>query len=119
MGFFKNLFGKKGGEDHASDCYELENRMGLGDGSPLLIEKEPDLEAIFSSSKPPAPQRITDSNRGFWEDQPRDKVLLNLVMAYLHHSVEFLIRYSWMLHVPPAVSCTGIRKPGGFGPEKI
>lgn len=85
MGFFKNLFGKKGGDEHASDYYEVENHLGLGDGSPLLIEKEPDLEAIFSSSKPPAPQKITESNRSFWEDQPRDKVLLNLVMAYLNH----------------------------------
>ena len=102
MGFFRNLFGKKSGGADAKDYFELKNNWGLGDGSPLLIEKEPDLEAIFSDPEPPYPQKITDSNRSFWENEPKDNVRLNLVMAYLNHP-------------DPEVKLEMLDRAGGYG----
>jgi hypothetical protein len=64
---------------------EVSNCFGLGDGTPLLVEANPDLEEVFGSADPPAPQRLTDRNREYWAGADPETKREALVVAYLQH----------------------------------
>jgi hypothetical protein len=67
--------------------YELEDHYGIGDGSPFVIDAEPDLAKILNTPDPPIPQRLTAANRSYWADADRDTKLSALAIAYLQHPV--------------------------------
>ncbi len=80
MSFLKRLFNRIKGE-----FIELHNWVGDGDGSPYLVERDPDLEKIFTSLSPPIPQRLTNKNRKYWKDSSLETKRNSLAMAYLQH----------------------------------
>lgn len=60
----------------------VENKYGLGDGSPLLIDRVPDLARLLSDPDPEPPQAAGAVADG-WRDA--DAVRFGIVMAYLLH----------------------------------
>ena len=64
---------------------EVRNTWGIGDGSPLLVQETPDLDAIFTDPAPAPPQRLHESNRSYWERQTVEHVREALRAAYLSH----------------------------------
>ena len=64
---------------------EVPNRLGIGDGTPLLVEEEPDLERILADPDPQPPQRISDRNRDLWAGRSPEQIRTTLVAAYLAH----------------------------------
>lgn len=79
MSFLRSIFGGKRKE------IEVANNWGIGDGTPLLVEVSPDLEQLFSDPDPPAPQKLTDRNRKYWESADLKTKRNGLAMAYLQH----------------------------------
>ncbi len=51
-----------------SDQIEVENRYGVGDGSPLIVERSANVRHVFTNPSPPVPQTITDRNRKYWSE---------------------------------------------------
>ena len=78
MNFFSKLFGK-------SKLIEVPASRGIGDGSPLLVERNPNLESIFTSSDPPSPRQPTEQNRNRWKNSSLRDRRYELAMAYLAH----------------------------------
>lgn len=78
MGFLGKLFGK-------GKLIEVPNNWGIGDSTPLLVERQPDLESIFSDPNPSPPQQLTERNRSYWESQDPRGIRCALAVAYLSH----------------------------------
>lgn len=88
-------------ESFGRGAIEIDNKWGIGDGTPLLVEASPDLERIFSNPNPTVPQRITAKNREYWESVSVSEKRINLVMAYLAHPNPE-IKISMLQHHIPA-----------------
>lgn len=88
MGFLDKLFGKNKTthvESRVGNLIEVANNWGIGDGTPLLVDANPDLELIFSDPNPPVPQQLTDKNRTYWEGVDLKTKRNALAVAYLQH----------------------------------
>lgn len=64
---------------------EIKRCYGWGNGTPLLVEVNPNLEEIFSDTNPPNPQRRTDPNPEAWERAELRYKRIPLAIAYLQH----------------------------------
>lgn len=76
MGILNKLFG---------NVINVPNKWGIGDGTPLIVERRPDVRKIFSDSNPPNPQQITDGNREYWKDEDIEGKRVGLAVAYMQH----------------------------------
>lgn len=88
MGILNKLFGKKQQTESGttgSNFIEVSNDMGLGDGTPLLVEHKPDVRNIFTDPNPPSPQQITDRNREYWKGADANTKHVGLAIAYMQH----------------------------------
>jgi hypothetical protein len=82
------FFGKRKPSESNFDTgnfIEVPNNWGEGDGTPLIVEVQPDLEKIFSDPNPQPPQRLTERNRKYWESLTLEHMRVTLAMAYLGH----------------------------------
>jgi hypothetical protein len=64
---------------------EVKNYLGFGDGTPLVVQEKPDLQAIFDDPDPKPPQRLTARNRDLWDKMDRAGIRRALTSAYLSH----------------------------------
>lgn len=89
MGFLKNIFGKIKPSTkrrcESEDFIEIPNEWGIGDGTPLLVERFPNLEKIFTDTNPPIPQQLTERNNKYWEEANLEAKRNALAIAYLQH----------------------------------
>lgn len=69
----------------AENTIEVPNHWGLGDGTPLIIESNPNVIKIFSDENPPVPQKITDKNREYWQKEEIKVRHVALAIAYMQH----------------------------------
>lgn len=102
MSFLGNIFGKSGKKNakgRPDNLIEVTNNWGIGDGTPLLVEANPNLEQIFSDPNPTVPQQITDKNQSFWEKAELKSKLNALAIAYLQHP-NFVVRKATIDLVP-------------------
>ena len=87
MDFLRNLFRREPRADAPSSkgFIEVQNKWGIGNGTSLLVERHPNLESIFSNPNPQPPQRLTERNRSYWENESRESIRNALAMAYLSY----------------------------------
>lgn len=83
MGIFDRMFGKP--KKDVDNYFEVPNRYGVGDGTPLIVLANPDLERVFNAPTAPIPQKLTDRNRGYWEKAGTAAIKEALAIAYLQH----------------------------------
>ena len=43
------------------------NSYGVGNGTPLLVKQNPNIEKILKDPNPPIVQKITENNRQYWK----------------------------------------------------
>lgn len=64
---------------------EVKNYLGFGDGTPLIVQEKPNLQAVFADPDPKPPQRLTKRNRDFWGEMDKKAMRRALTSAYLSH----------------------------------
>lgn len=103
MGIFDRLFGKPkkdvGNYKDVDNYFEVPNRYGVGDGTPLIVLANPDLERVFNAPTASIPQKLTDRNQGYWEEENTAVIKDALAMAYLQHPNP-LIRLKVIGYIP-------------------
>jgi len=88
MRIWNKLFGKTRpteSEIVTPNVLEVPNDWGIGDGTPLVVERRPDVRRIFSDPDPPSPQQITDRNQEYWKDADTKTKRVGLAIAYMQH----------------------------------
>jgi hypothetical protein len=83
MGTFDRIFGKT--KKDADNYFEVPNKYGVGDGTPLIVLANPDLERVFNAPSAPVPQKLTDRNRDYWKTAGTAVIKEALFIAYLQH----------------------------------
>jgi hypothetical protein len=83
MSIFDRMFGKT--KKDVDKYFEVPNRYGVGDGTPLIVLANPDLEQLFNAPTAPVPQKLTDRNRSYWEKAGTAEIKEALAIAYLQH----------------------------------
>jgi hypothetical protein len=109
MGIFDRMFGnpKKAKDSIArpdvenknDDYFEVPNRYGVGDGTPLIVSVKPDLERVFNAPTAPIPQKLTNRNRDYWKTASTAEIKEALAIAYLQHPNP-LIRLKVISYIP-------------------
>ena len=82
---------------------EIANKWGIGDGTPLLVEANPNMECLFSDPNPTIPQRITARNREYWESASVNEKRTNLAIVYLAHPNPEVVLRMLQHHIPAEV----------------
>ena len=71
--------------EKAKPVIEISNSYGHYDSSPLLVEKSPDLNKIFSGPNPPVIQKLSDTNRTYWSTASVSERRMTALIGYLQH----------------------------------
>ena len=69
------------------DLIEVSNNWGIGDGTPLLVERNPDLKLIFQNPNPRPPQHLTKKNIDYWNSQ--DHKIIKEAEGYITITPEY------------------------------
>lgn len=101
MNFINALLGKSG-------LIKVPDTWRLVDGTPFLVEREPNINNIFTSDNPPSPRNPTQENRQIWSGMSiRDK-RIELATAYLFHP-DPRVRAS-TIHFAKEIDALGVRQ---------